>query len=167
VLDDAFTDAERQIEPAMRGVTLFKVLDDPERVEVVVEAPAMTLEAMVQCTLTGMPKWRVADVVNQSKRLRQIFIQSKRRGNGPGNLRNLNGVGQAAAKMIGGPAGKYLRLPGEAPEGTGLHDALAIPLERRTRRAERCGIDAGQKKIVRISGDRASMEIECHSQMSV
>jgi hypothetical protein len=66
--------------------------------------------------------------------------------------------------MIGGPAGKYLRLPCEAPEGTGLHNALAIPLEGRTRGTNRRGIDASQKKIVRISGDRASIEIDCHSQ---
>jgi hypothetical protein len=67
--------------------------------------------------------------------------------------------------MVGGPAGEYLRLPRETPEGTGLHNALAITLEGRTRGTERRGIDAGQKEIVRISGDRASMEIDCHSQI--
>jgi hypothetical protein len=112
-----------------------------------------------------MPKGRMADVVNQRKRLGQIFVQAKRRRNRPGDLRDLNRVGQAAAKMIGRPAGKYLGLPRETPEGTGLHDALAIPLERRTRGTDRRGIDASQKEIVRVSGDRASMEIDCHSQI--
>jgi hypothetical protein len=103
--------------------------------------------------------------VNQRKRLRQIFIQTERGGNGPGDLRNLDGVGQAAAKVIGGAAGKYLRLAREAPEGTGLHNPLAVALEGRSRGTEGRGIDAGQKEIVPISGDCASMEIECHSQI--
>jgi hypothetical protein len=148
----------------MRGVTLLEVLDDTQCVEVVVESPPMTAEAAIQCTFTGMPKWRMADVVNQGKRLSQIFVQAKCRCNRPRDLRDLNGVGQTAAKMIGRTAGKYLRLPREAPEGTGLHNALAIPLEGRTRGTERRGIDASQKEIVRISGDRASIEIDCHSQ---
>src|SRR5258708_34919245 len=112
-----------------------------------------------------MPKRRVADVVNQRQRLRQIFVQAKRGRDSPGDLRNLHGVGQAAAKMVGSAAGEYLRLPSQTPEGTGLHNALAITLERRTRGTERRRIDAGQKEIVRISGGRASMEIECHSQI--
>jgi hypothetical protein len=74
-------------------------------------------------------------------------------------------VRQAAAKVVGGTAGKYLRLPRKSPEGTGLHNALAIPLERRTRGTDGRGIDAGQKEIVRISSDRASMKIDWHSQI--
>jgi hypothetical protein len=125
----------------------------------------MTAEAAVQCALTGMPKWRMANVVNKRQRLGQIFVQPKRGGNGPGDLRDLNSVGKAAAKMVGGTTGKYLRLPCKAPEGTGLHNALAVTLERRTRGAQRRGIDASQKQIVRVSRDRASMEIDCHSQI--
>ena len=149
----------------MRGVALLEMLNDTQRVEIVVEAPPMTAEAAVQCALTGMPEWRMADVVNKRKRLGQIFVQAKRGGNGPGNLCDLDGVGQAAAKMVGRPAGKYLRLARETPEGAGLHNALAVTLEGRTRGTVRRGIDAGQKEIVRISGDRASMEIDCHSQI--
>ena len=149
----------------MRGVTLLEVLDDTQRVEVVVEATPMTLEAPIEGALTGVPKWRMADVMDQRKRLRQIFVQAKRGGNGPGDLRNLNRVGQAPAKVIGGTAGEYLRLPRKTPEGAGLHNAFAIPLKGCTRGTKGRGIDAGQKEIVLISGDRASMEIECHSQI--
>jgi hypothetical protein len=165
VLDDAFTNTERQIEPAVRGVTLLEVLDDTQCMEVVVEAPPMTAKTAVQCPLTGMPKGGMADVVDQCQRFSQIFIQAKRGRNRPGDLSDLNGVGQTAAKMIGGATGEYLRLPCEAPKGTGLHNALAVTLEGRTRGTEGRGIDACQKEIVRISGDRASMEIECHSQI--
>jgi hypothetical protein len=112
-----------------------------------------------------MAKGRMADVVNQSECLRQVFVQAKRGRNSPGDLRNLNRVSQAAAKMVGGTAGKNLRLSRQPTEGPGLHDALAVPLEGRTRGTERCGIDAGFQKIACISGDRASMEIDCHSQI--
>jgi hypothetical protein len=149
----------------MRGVTLLEVLDDTQRVEVVVETTPMTLEAAVQCTLSGVAKRRMADVVNQRKSLRQIFVQAKRGGNRPSDLRNLHSVSQAAAKVIGGTAGKYLSLARETPEGTGLHNPLAVALEGRARGAKRRGIDAGQQEIVRISSDRAPMEIECHSQI--
>jgi hypothetical protein len=67
--------------------------------------------------------------------------------------------------VIGGAAGKHLRLPREPPEGTGLHDPLPVTLEGCARWAERRGVDASQKEIARISGDRASMEIDCHSQI--
>src|SRR5205807_8854367 len=100
VLDDAFANPQRQVKPAMRGVTVLKVLDDAECVDVVVESAAMTLEAAVERALTRVRKGRVADVVNQRKRLRQIFVDAKRCGDGPGDLRYLNRVGEAAAKMI-------------------------------------------------------------------
>jgi hypothetical protein len=64
--------------------------------------------------------------------------------------------------VVGGTTGKDLRLACEPPEGASLHDALAVTLKRRTRGAERRRIDAAQQEIVRISGDRASMEIDCH-----
>jgi hypothetical protein len=165
VLDDALPNTQRQVESAMRGVPLLEVLDDSQGVEIVVEATPMPGKTAVQRTLAGMAKRRMADVVNQRKRLGQIFVQVKRGRNGPGDLRNLNRVGQTAAKMVGRPTGKYLGLPREPPEGTGLHNALAIPLKGRARRADRRGIDASQKEIVRVSGDRASMEIDCHKQI--
>jgi hypothetical protein len=151
----------------MRRITLLEVLDNPQRVNVVVEAPPMTLQAAVQRALTRMPKRRMADVVNQRQRLRQIFVQAKRGRNRPCNLRNLNSVRQAAAKMIGRPARKYLRLPRKPPEGSRLHNTLAVTLKRRAHGTQRRGIDAGQKKIARISSDRASMKIACHSQIQV
>jgi hypothetical protein len=74
-------------------------------------------------------------------------------------------VRKTAAKVIGDATGKHLGLPCQSPKGTGLHDPLPVTLEGRARRAKRRRIDAGQKEIVRTSGDRASMEIEGHSQI--
>jgi hypothetical protein len=165
VLDDALADSERKVQSAMRGVTLLKVFDDAQCVEVVIEPAAVPREAAVQSTFAGMPKGRMPDIVNQRKRLRQIFVQTKRGRNRSGDLSNLHRVGQPAAKVVGGAAGKDLSLPCQAPEGARLHDPLAIALEGSARGTDRRWILASQKEIVGISGDRASMEIDCHRQI--
>jgi hypothetical protein len=149
----------------MHGISLLEVLDDTQCVEVVVEAPPMADEALIERALAGMPEGWMADVVDQGKRLRQVFIQPKRRGGSASDLRNFNRVGQAAAKVVGGAAGKHLRLASQPPEGTGLHDAFAVALEGRTRGSTWRRVDASDKKVVRVSGDRASMEIDCHGQL--
>jgi hypothetical protein len=120
---------------------------------------------LVQRPLACVSKRRMADVVNQSKRLCKIFVQAKRRSCGPSDLRYLNRVRKTAAKVIRRAAGKNLRLSRKTPEGASLHNTLSVTLEGRTRGAERCRVDASQKKIVRISCDRAPMEIGCHSQI--
>ena len=103
VLDDAFANPERQIEPAMCGVALFKVLDDAKSMQVVVEAPPMTSEATIQRSLTRVSEGWMTDVVNQCKCLGEVFVQAESGCSGPGDLRDLNRVGQTAAKMIGRP----------------------------------------------------------------
>ena len=42
VLDDALANTECEVEPAMRGIALLEVLDDAERMQVVVEPAAVT-----------------------------------------------------------------------------------------------------------------------------
>ena len=122
-------DAERQVQAAMAGVALLEVLDDAQRVQVVVEAQAVALQAVVQRALAGVAERRVADVVDQRERLRQVVVQAERGGDLAGDLRDLDGVGQAAAEVVGGAAGKDLRLARQAAKGAGLHDAVAVALE--------------------------------------
>ena len=115
----------------MGGVALLEVLDDAQRVEVVVEAEAVALEALVQGALAGVAEGRMADVVDQCQRLGEVFVEAERAGAGAGDLRDLDGVGQAAAEVVGGAAGEDLGLAREAAEGARLHDAFAVALERR------------------------------------
>ena len=150
VLDDAFTDAERKIEAAMRGIPLLEVLADPERMEVVVEAKTVALEALIESALAGVAEGRVADVVDQGKSLGEVFVQAEAAGNLAGNLHDLDGVRKARTEVVGGAAGKDLRLAGEAAKGARLNDTLAVALEGGSRRPWRRGIDARQKTIVRV-----------------
>ncbi len=162
VLDDAFANAQCEVESSMGGVALLEVLDDAQRMHVVVEAPPVTAQAAIERTLSGMTEGRVADVVNQGQRFGEVFIQAKCAGRGAGDLRDLNGVGEAAAKVVRGAAGEDLRLSRESAKRARLHNPLAITLEGRARGADRCGIDASQQKIGLISRDCASMEVDGH-----
>ncbi len=110
-------------------------------------------EALVQRALARVAEGRMADVVNQCQCLGEIFVQAKSGCGGSGNLRDLDRVGQTAAKVIGRPARKDLGLPSQPAKGTRLHNPFAIALKGRARGARGRRIDARQQQIVRIPGD--------------
>jgi hypothetical protein len=167
VLDDPLANAQCKIQPTMCRIALLEVLNDPQRVQVVVESTPVTRKTPIQRSLPGMAKGRMSNIMNQRQRLGQIFVQSKRGSSSSSDLSHFNRMGKPAAKMVGGTAGKYLRLPRQTPERASLHNTLAVTLKRRTRGAVGRGVDTGQKKIVWTSHDRASMQIDCHGQLSV
>jgi hypothetical protein len=141
------------------------VLNDAQSMNIMIKTAAMPLQTTVKRPLPGMPKRRMSDVMDQCKRLGQIFLQPERSCNRPRNLRNLNGMGQSAAKVIGRAARKDLRLPRKPPKGASLHNPLPIPLKRCPRRPKRCRVNTSQQQVARIGDDRASMQISCHSQL--
>jgi hypothetical protein len=107
----------------------------------------------------------MSNVMNQSQRLSQIFLQSERSCDRPRNLRNLNRMSQSATKVIRRAARKDLRLPCKSAKGASLHNPLPVPLKRRPRWSKRCRVNASQQQVARIGDDRASMQINCHSQL--
>jgi len=128
----------------------------------VVEAAAVTAEAGIEGALAGVAKGGMADVVDQSQGLGEVFVEAECGGRSAGDLRDLDGVGEAAAEVVGGAAGEDLGFACKTTEGACLHNAFSITLKGRARGAKRRGIDAGQKRIVRVSCDRASMQIDWH-----
>ena len=83
----------------------------------------------IERLLSGMAEGRMSDVMNQRQRLDQIAVQPELGRNGTRNLRHFDGVRQAIAKMIGLATGENLGLGFQAPEGTGMNDAVAIALK--------------------------------------
>ena len=83
----------------------------------------------VQRLFAGVPERRVADVVNQGEGLHQVHVKAKLAGNGAGNLRHFQRMGQPVAKMIGETAGKNLGLGFQPAESARVDDAVAVPLE--------------------------------------
>lgn len=167
VLDDALADAEGEIQAAVGGVALLEVLDDTQGVKVVVEAAAVALETLVEGALACMAERRVADVMNEGQGLGKIFVEAEGVGAGAGDLRDLDGVSETAAEVIGRPAGEDLRLTRETAEGARLHDTLAVALERSSKLADRRRVYTSQKRIVHGTGHRASMQVDWHIQIRV
>jgi len=144
VLDDAFADAEGEVEAAVGGVALLEVLDDAEGVQVVVEAAAVAAKALVEGAFARVAEGRVAYVVDESEGFGEVFVEAEGGSGGAGDLSDLDGVGEAAAEVVGGSAGEDLGLTGETAEGARLHDALAVALEGCARAANWRGKDTLQ-----------------------
>ena len=146
----------------MGGVALLKVLYDPKRVQIVVEAEAVALEAAVESALPGMTEGRVADVMDKGEGLGKIFVKAEGGGNIAGNLDNLNGVGKAGAEVVGRAGSENLGLAGQTTEGAGLRDTFAIALERGPSRAWWSLVGAGIEREGRFLSDGAALESGAH-----
>jgi hypothetical protein len=76
-----------------------------------------------------VPERRVAQVVGQGNGLGQIFIDPQPTGDGPADLRDLQGVRQAGSVVVVDLADEDLGLAHQPAEGGGVNDALPVPLE--------------------------------------
>src|ERR1700693_5649098 len=83
----------------------------------------------VERLFSRVPKRGMPEIVHQGERFDQVGIQSKLRGNGAGDLRDLDGVSQAVAEVVRVTAGEYLRFRFEAAKGAGMDDTIPIALK--------------------------------------
>src|SRR5450432_1575971 len=129
VLDDAFAYFESEIQSAKAGVPDLEILNNAQRVQIVVEEKSVLSHGCVQSFFTGVAEGRVAHVVHQGKSFNKIHVQSELGCDGAGNLRHFNGVGQTIAEVVGEAAGKNLRLGFEAAKRASVNDAVPVALE--------------------------------------
>ena len=101
MLDDPFAHFEGQVQSGKTGVALLEGLHDAQGVQVMVEALSVARHLAVEFLLAGVREWRVADIVRQRQSLRQVFAQAQGRGDGARDLRDLDGVRQPVAEVIG------------------------------------------------------------------
>jgi hypothetical protein len=123
----------------------------------------------------------VAEVVAEADRLGEVLVERQRAGDRPRDLRDLERVGQARAEVIALWRDEDLGLVLQAPERLGVHDPVAIALQRRAQpavvlraRAARRPRARGQRRQPRVLeltaargvalGDRArvGVRIHCH-----
>ena len=114
--------------PGKFRVLLLEDFHDAQRVEIVIERIAVLPHQPVEFRLTRVAARRMADVVNQRKRLHQVRIQAQRLRHRAADLRDFQGVGQSIAKVIGIAPGKNLGLVFQAAKGAGMDDAVAVAL---------------------------------------
>src|SRR6185437_9802334 len=92
VFDDAFANFEGQIEPGKIQISLLELLDDAQRVKIVIEAISVLAHAQVQLFLAAVPERWMPNVVNERKRFRKIFIKVKRPRYGARDLCDFDGM---------------------------------------------------------------------------
>src|SRR5260221_4801408 len=127
MLDDAFADFEGEIEAGKLGIALLELFDDVQRMQVVIEASAVDAHEFVEFALAGVAKGWVADVVDKGKRFRELYIDAERGGNGARDLRDLERMREAIAKVIRVASGEGLGLGFEPAKAARIHDAVAVP----------------------------------------
>ncbi len=134
MLDQTLQRLEGEVEAIEARIFLLERGDDAQGLGVVIEA-ALPRHGGIERPLAGVAKGRVAEIVGESERLGQILIELKRTGDGPGDLRDFEAVGQPRAVMIALVIDEDLRLVVQPAEGGRVQDAVAVAGERRARRA--------------------------------
>ena len=89
---------------------------------------------LVQCALSRMAKGRVSQVMGQADGLGQILVEAQGTGNGAGDLRHLQRVGEPGAVEVALRREEHLRFLLEPPERLAVDDPVTVPLEHRTDR---------------------------------
>src|SRR6266436_1054086 len=67
MLDDAFANFKRKIQPGKIEIALLELFDDSQRVEIVIEAAALRAHQLVELALASIAERRMADVVYQGE----------------------------------------------------------------------------------------------------
>src|SRR5258708_24590855 len=126
---DAFPDLKSQIQSWKARIAMLERFDDTQCMQIVIEAVAEAPHLAIQFFFAGVGEGRMAHVMAQRQGFGKILIQFERRRYRSRHLRNLDGVGQAVAKMVGNARWKNLRLIFQSAEGVGVNDAIAIALK--------------------------------------
>src|SRR6267143_375676 len=81
MFDDAFANFKAEIQAGKIEIALFELLDDAQRVQIVIEMAAVRAHQFVELSLAGVTKGRMADIVDESKRFGELGVQAKRGSN--------------------------------------------------------------------------------------
>ncbi len=111
VLDQAFECFPGQVEPVERCIAVFKLGDDAHCLGIMVET-AIRPHRLVEASSPVCPKGVWPRSWPSARGLGQIVIEAKRAGESPGNLANLDRMGESCAVMIALVRNENLRLYG-------------------------------------------------------
>ena len=134
-----------QVEPVEARVLALEPRHHLEALRVVVEAAERPPWPAASARSPACPKGGWPEVVRQRQRLGQVLVETQHAGDGAGDLRHLQAVGEARAIVVALVEHEHLRLVGEAPEGGGMHDAVAVALEGGAHGAGGLGVDAARR----------------------
>ena len=110
MLDDPFAHLKCQIQSPESRISQLEIFHYAQCVKIVVKEQPVAAHCRIQRLLPGMAEWGMADVVNQSQRLYQVYVQIELCGHGTRNLRHFDGVSQSVAEVVGITSRKDLSL---------------------------------------------------------
>ncbi len=77
MLDDALAHLEGEVQPREIEVALLELLDDAQRVQIVVEAVAVLAHAAIELPFARVAERRVPDVVHQRQRFGKVGVECR------------------------------------------------------------------------------------------
>src|SRR5437868_4037195 len=95
----------------------------------------------VERLFARMPKGRVAEIVRQRQGLGEVLVEPQHAGDGAGDLRHFEAVGQARPVMVALVIDKDLRLVLQPAKRARMEDAVAVALKRRAHRVLGLGME--------------------------
>ena len=109
----------------------FQLVHHPQALHIMLE-PART--ELVERPFSGVAKGRVAQVMGQADGLGQVLVQAQGAGNGAGDLRHLQRMGQPGAVQVPFRGQEYLGLLLQAAERLAVQHPVAVTLKHRAQR---------------------------------
>ena len=130
VFDDALADFEGQIQSAERGVALLEIFDDAQGVEIVIEATSRGARMAASSAFSpAWPKGGWPMSWTSARASVRSTLSPSARGDGAGDLRDFDGMGEPVAEVIGVAAGEDLGLGFQAAKSAGMDHAVAVALK--------------------------------------
>src|SRR5687768_8368668 len=99
MLEDAFTALEAEIQSGKTGVTLLELIDDAQRLQVVLE-PAVFAHAFIERVLPGMSERGVPQIVREADGLGERLIDPQRSRDGAANLGDFERMRDARSVQV-------------------------------------------------------------------
>ena len=133
VAENALPDLPRQVESL---AVFLKPIDDSEALSVVSEAVGMRQRHLV---FAYVSEGGMSEIVSEGNGLGEVFVQVQGAGDGPGDLGDLEGVGEPGDVVVSERGDEDLRLVLEASKGLGVEYAVAVALKLGAHRRGRLG----------------------------
>ena len=103
-------------------------------------APPALAHARVEHLLADVAEGRVPEVVPEPDRLGEVLVEPQRARDGARDPARLERVREPRAVVVALGRDEHLRLVLQAPERLGVHDPVAVALERRAMVRVRLGL---------------------------
>jgi len=126
--DDAVAYLPCQVEPF---AVLFQPIHHTQALHIMVKA---VRAESVQRLFTRVTKGGVPQIMRKADSLGQILVQAQAAGDGAGDLRDLQRMGQPGTVQVALRRKEHLRFLLETPEGLAVQHPVAVPLKHRAQR---------------------------------